>query len=65
MTAGGASAEDAALRRFVDAVIELNEKPTPGNVARYLRASSELECPSVREHTPRDMRFRTMSRDSP
>jgi hypothetical protein len=43
MTACVASAEVASLRRFVDAVIELNEKPTPGNVARYLRASGELE----------------------
>jgi hypothetical protein len=35
--------ETAALRRFVDAVADLAVEPSAPMVARYLRASSELD----------------------
>jgi hypothetical protein len=35
--------ETALVRRFLDAIVDLASEPTAPNVARYLRASSQLE----------------------
>jgi hypothetical protein len=47
-----------ALRRFVDAVADLNERPTATNVARYLRASNNLDQATSKPSKPRSPRSR-------
>jgi hypothetical protein len=48
-----------ALRRFIDAVLELSERPTTPNVARYLLASTELDRAAPKPRPIRSSRPRS------
>jgi hypothetical protein len=58
MTPKGVTVDGNTLRRFVDAVTELSERPTAVNVARYLRASSSLEQATSKAGKTRSRRSR-------